>query len=156
MKSILSIALCLFTFALSAEMTLSIIKPDAVSNNHIGDIISRFEKAGLKIDAIKMVKISPERAGQFYDSLKDKPFYPELVSFMSSGPVVVIVLEGKDAISKNREIMGATDPKKAAKGTLRADFAESVGKNAVHGSDSPEAAQREIPFFFEKNEIFSR
>lgn len=137
------------------ERTLSILKPDAVRNRHIGNIISRFEDEGLRVAAIKMVSLTPEQASQFYAIHRDRPFFPGLVKFMSSGPVVVLVLEGNQAIKKNREIMGATDPKKAEKGTIRADFAESVSQNAVHGSDSPEAARQEIIFFFKPNEIYS-
>lgn len=132
------------------EQTLSIIKPDAVKANHIGEIISRFEKSGLKIANIKMVNLSKQQAGDFYAVHKERPFYGELVDFMSSGPAVVMVLEGPDAIAKNRKIMGATDPKKADKGTIRADFAQDVQHNAVHGSDSSEAAKSEIIFFFGK------
>lgn len=135
------------------ERTLSIIKPDAVGNNHIGQIISRFEANGLKIVAIKMVQLDSNKAGKFYEAHKGKPFYNELVNFMSSGPVVIMVLEGDDAITKNREIMGATNPEQAKEGTIRKDFASSMGKNAVHGSDSPEAAKTEIEFFFAPNEI---
>ena len=135
------------------EQTLSIIKPDAVENMHIGEIITRFEKNGLRVVGIKMVHLTPEKAGDFYIEHKERPFYKDLVSFMTSGPVVVIVLDGPNAIAKNREIMGATDPKAAAAGTLRADFAESKSKNAVHGSDSPAAAKREIPFFFTTDEL---
>lgn len=137
----------------NTEYTLSIIKPDGVKSKHIGDIISRFENAGLRIAAIKMVSLTPEDAAEFYNVHRNRPFFPDLVKFMSSGPVVVMVLEGNQAISKNRQLMGATDPKKAEKGTIRADYAESVSKNAVHGSDSPEAAQQEIMFFFEPDEI---
>lgn len=135
---------------LAAEQTLSIIKPDAVEKHHIGAIIDRFEKNGLNIAAIKMMTLTPEQAGEFYAEHKERPFYKDLVSYMSSGPVVVMVLDGPNAIVKNREIMGATDPKAAAAGTLRADFAESKSRNAVHGSDSPAAAKREIAFFFQK------
>lgn len=138
------------------EQTLSIIKPDAVQNNHIGEIIARFEKANLRIAAIRMVKLSKEEAGKFYAVHRERPFYSELVDFMSSGPIVAMVLEGQGAIVHNRELMGATDPKKAEKGTIRADFAESMGRNAVHGSDSEEAAREEIQFFFKQNEIFPR
>lgn len=138
------------------EQTLSIIKPDAVQNNHIGEIISRFEQAGLKIAAIKMTTLSKDQAGKFYQVHRDRPFYRDLVDFMSSGPVVILVLEGNQAITKNREIMGATDPKKADKGTLRSDFAESVTRNAVHGSDSPETAKEEIQFFFQPSDISHR
>lgn len=137
------------------ERTLSIIKPDAVKNRHIGDIISRFEDKGLRIVGIKMLTLDKERAGNFYKVHRDKPFFPGLVDFMSSGPIVVLVLEGESAISKNREIMGATDPKQAAPGTIRSDFAKSMSQNAVHGSDSPEAAQEEILFFFQPNEVYS-
>jgi nucleoside-diphosphate kinase len=138
------------------EQTLSIIKPDAVASNHIGDIISRFEREGLRIAAIKMALLTQNQAGKFYNAHHDRPFYPELVKFMSSGPVVVMVLEGENAIAKNRQLMGATNPQKAERGTIRAEFAESVTRNAVHGSDSPEAAQEEISFFFQPNEIFKR
>ncbi|MBS4164329.1 Nucleoside diphosphate kinase [Candidatus Protochlamydia amoebophila] len=142
------------TFA--SEQTLSIIKPDAVQNNYIGEIISRFEQAGLKIAAIKMTTLTKDQASKFYAIHKDRPFYNDLVNFMSSGPVVVMVLEGNQAIAKNRELMGATDPKKAEKGTLRADFAESMSRNAVHGSDSPETAEEEVLFFFKSDEITHR
>ncbi len=135
------------------EETLSIIKPNAVQEQHIGDIISRFEHNGLQVAAIKMLTLTPEQAGEFYKEHKDRPFYKDLVSFMTSGPVVVLVLRGDNAVAKNREIMGATDPKKAAEGTIRADFASSVTANAVHGSDSATSAAREIQFFFKPDEI---
>ena len=135
------------------EQTLSIIKPDAVEKNHIGEIIARFEKAGLRVAALKMVQLTKEQASDFYVQHKDLPFYGNLVIFMSSGPVVAIVLEGPDAVAKNRAIMGTTDPKKAASGTLRADFAESISRNAVHGSDSLESAKKEIAFIFKPTEI---
>lgn len=138
------------------QQTLSIIKPDAVAANHIGEIIARFEKAGLRIAAIKMVSLSKDKVKEFYAVHKDRPFFGDLTEFVSSGPVVAMVLEGDNAIAKNREIMGATDFTKAAPGTIRADFAQSVTKNAVHGSDSPEAAKEEIAFFFQPNEIFKR
>lgn len=138
------------------QQTLSIIKPDAVGTNHIGDVIARFERAGLRIAGIKMVKLTKDQAGRFYGVHRERPFYPELVEFMSSGPVVVMVLEGNNAIAKNRQLMGATNPTKAEPGTIRADFAESVSRNAVHGSDSPEAAREEIQFFFTPNEVFPR
>lgn len=138
------------------QRTLSIIKPDAVAGNHIGEIIARFEKNGLNIAAIKMVSLTPAQAGEFYAVHKERPFYGDLTKFMSSGPVVIMVLEGPDAVAKNREIMGATDPKKAEKGTIRSDFAHSVEKNAVHGSDAVETAKTEIAFFFKPNEIFSK
>ena len=133
---------------MSQERTISIIKPDAVAKNVIGEIYSRFEKAGLKIVAAKMMQLSEEKAGEFYAVHKERPFYGELVAFMTSGPVMVQVLEGEDAIAKNREVMGATNPKEAAEGTIRADFAETVDENAVHGSDAPETAAVEIKFFF--------
>lgn len=131
-----------------AEKTLSIIKPDAVAGNHIGEIVARFEKSGLKIAAIKMTHMSKEDAKRFYAVHRDKPFYNNLVDFVSSGPIVVMVLEGENAIKLNRDLMGATDPAKAAKGTIRADFATSIDRNAVHGSDSPQTAPQEIDFFF--------
>lgn len=137
----------------TTEQTLAIIKPDAVSNEYIGEIISRYEEMGFKIVGLKMVKLSKEQAGKFYAEHKERPFYGELVDFMSSGPIVVLVLGGKNAITENRKLMGATDPAKAEEGTLRADFGESMGKNAVHGSDSKDAAKREIDFFFQPNEL---
>ncbi len=137
------------------ERTLSILKPDAVKNRHIGDIISRFEDNGLRVVGIKMIRLTPDQAAQFYNIHRDRPFFKDLVQFMSSGPVVVIVLEGEDAISKNRQLMGSTDPKKAEKGTIRADYAESISQNAVHGSDSIQTAGQEIPFFFRPNELYS-
>jgi nucleoside-diphosphate kinase len=136
-----------------AEETLSIIKPDAVKSQHIGDVISRFEKNGLKVAAVKMVKLTPEKVNGFYKEHAGKPFFADLSKFMTSGPVVVMVLSGPNAIAKNRELMGATDFKKAADGTLRKDFATSMTENAVHGSDSPESAEREIAFFFTPDEI---
>jgi nucleoside-diphosphate kinase len=138
------------------EQTLSIIKPDAVGHNNIGAIIARFEKAGLKIVAAKMVHLSPQKAGEFYAIHKERPFYNDLVSFMTTGPVLVMVLEGENAIGKNRDVMGATDPKKAASGTIRADFAKTIDENAVHGSDGTETAQFEIGFFFKPGEIHER
>ena len=136
------------------EYTLSIIKPDGVKNKHIGEVISRFEKEGLRIAALKMVTLNKEQASQFYQAHHQRSFYGDLVNFMSSGPIVVMVIEGKNAISKNRQLMGATDPSKAEKGTIRADLAESLTKNTVHGSDSPEAARNEISFFFKPYEIY--
>jgi len=138
------------------ERTLSILKPDAVKKNVIGKIIKRFEEAGLKIAAARMMHLSEEQAGQFYAVHKERPFFADLVKFMSSGPVLVQVLEGPNAILKNREIMGATNPKEAALGTIRADFANSIDENAVHGSDGPETAAWEIAFFFQPEEIFAR
>jgi nucleoside-diphosphate kinase len=135
------------------ERTLSIIKPDGIEKNIIGEIIKRFETAGLRIAALKKIKLSKEDAKGFYIVHKDKPFYNSLTDFMSSGPVVVMVIEGESAISKVREIMGATNPKDAAPGTIRADFATNVEKNTVHGSDSPESANFEIPYFFSTMEI---
>ena len=136
------------------EQTLSIIKPDGVEKNVIGEVLSRFENAGLRIAAMKMIHMTPQQAGGFYIVHKERPFYGELMEYMSSGPVVVLVLEGTDAISKNRDIMGATNPKDAASGTIRADHAESIERNIVHGSDSPETAAFEIPYFFSEEEIF--
>lgn len=136
------------------EKTLSIIKPDAVKSNHIGDIVQRFESNGLKITALKMTKLTPEKANSFYKEHEGKPFYKELTDFMISGPIVVMVLEGQDAVAKNRELMGATDFKKAAPGTIRRTFANSITENAVHGSDSTESAKREIAFFFTPEEQF--
>jgi nucleoside-diphosphate kinase len=141
---------------MAAERTLSIIKPDAVKKNAIGQIIARFEKAGLRIVAARMMHLSRAEAEGFYAVHRERPFFRDLVDFMSSGPVLVQVLEGKEAIAKNRELMGATDPKKAAKGTIRADFAESIDANAVHGSDGPETARTEIAYFFPACEVYSR
>lgn len=144
------------TIKLKKQTTFSIIKPNAVQKNHIGEIITRFESNGLRIAAVKLTNLSKEQAQGFYAEHKDRPFFPDLVNFMTSGPVVLMVLEGDDAVAKNREIMGATDPKKAAKGTLRADFADSLTANAVHGSDSVQSAQREILFFFAPTDILER
>lgn len=141
---------------MAVERTLSIIKPDAVSKNVIGEIESRFEKAGLKIVALKMIHLDEELAGGFYAEHKERPFFKDLVSFMTSGPVIVQVLEGEDAVAKNRELMGATNPKEADAGTIRADFAETIDENAVHGSDSPESAAREVSYFFKDNELCPR
>lgn len=141
---------------MAVERTLSIIKPDAVGKNLIGKIYSRFEEAGLRIVAARMLHLSREQAEQFYAVHKERPFYGDLVAFMTSGPVMVQVLEGEDAIARNREVMGATDPKKAAPGTIRADFADNVEENAVHGSDAPETAATEIAFFFSDTEIHPR
>lgn len=141
---------------MAEEQTLSIIKPDAVSKNLIGAIDSRFEEAGLKIVALKMVRLTREQAEGFYAEHQGKPFFEGLVTFMTSGPVCVQVLSGEGAIARHRELLGATNPKEAAPGTVRADFAESVSTNAAHGSDSPESAAREIDFFFQSNEIFAR
>ena len=135
------------------EQTLSIIKPDAVAKSVIGKIVDRFESNGLRIAAMKKIKLSQEDAGNFYAVHKERPFFGELVEFMTSGPVVVIVLEGDNAVAKNRELMGATNPKEALPGTIRADFAQSIDANAVHGSDSLENAKIEIDFFFAKREI---
>ncbi len=133
---------------MAIERTFSIIKPDAVAKNLIGKIYARFEDAGLKIVASKMLHLSREQAGEFYAVHKERPFYNDLLDFMTSGPVMVQVLEGENAISRNREIMGATNPQEAASGTIRADFAETVDENAVHGSDGPDTAKAEIEFFF--------
>lgn len=141
---------------MALERTLSIIKPDAVGRNHIGDIISRFEKAGLRVVAVKMTHLKKQDAEGFYAVHKERPFFKDLVSFMMTGPVLIMVLEGENAIAKNRDIMGATDPKKAAPGTIRADFAKTIDENAVHGSDSSENAKIEINYFFKSDEIFAR
>jgi nucleoside-diphosphate kinase len=139
-----------------AERTLSIVKPDAVAKNVIGEIYTRFEKAGLKIVAARMVHMSRREAEGFYAVHRERPFFKDLVDFMVSGPVMVQVLEGDDAIRKNRDLMGATDPRKAAKGTIRADFAQTIDANAVHGSDGPETAAVEIAYFFPALAIHSR
>lgn len=141
---------------MAVERTLSIIKPDAVAKNVIGKIISRFEDAGLQIAAAKLIKLTQEQAEGFYAEHKERPFFASLVNFMTSGPVVVQVLEGDNAIARNRELMGATNPQAAEPGTIRADFADSIDANAVHGSDSPASAEREIAFFFEADAICSR
>ena len=141
---------------MAIERTLSIIKPDAVAKNVIGQIYARFESAGLKVIAARMMQLSREDAGRFYAAHKDRPFFKDLVDFMVSGPVMVQVLEGDNAVVKNRELMGATDPKKADKGTIRADFADSIDANAVHGSDSADNAKIEIAFFFPESQIYSR
>lgn len=141
---------------MSVERTLSIIKPDAVAKNVIGQILGRFEQAGLKVIAARMMQLSREDAGRFYGVHKERPFFNDLVEFMISGPVMVQVLEGANAIQTNRDLMGATDPKKADAGTIRADFAESIDANAVHGSDAPETAANEIAFFFPEMNIHSR
>ncbi|KIC75457.1 Nucleoside diphosphate kinase 1 [Neochlamydia sp. EPS4] len=151
---------CLAPFSLMAaagdtspQQTLSMIKPDGIANKHVGEIIARFEKNGLQISAAKMLHLTAEQAGQFYAVHKDRPFYKDLINMMSSGPVMVMVLEGEDAIAKNRQLMGATDPSKAAASTIRADFSRSVTENTVHGSDSVENAKLEIAFFFKPEEI---
>lgn len=141
---------------MAIERTLSIIKPDAVAKNVIGEIYARFERAGLNIAAARMMHLSREQAEGFYAVHKERPFFNDLVEFMISGPVMVQVLEGENAVVKNREIMGATNPAEAAAGTLRHDYADSIDANAVHGSDSPENAKIEIDFFFKPEEIFSR
>lgn len=141
---------------MAVERTLSIVKPDAVADNVIGKIYSRFEDAGLKVVAAQMMLLTEEKAGGFYAEHKERPFFGELVEFMMSGPVLVQVLEGENAIAQNRDIMGATNPADAAPGTIRADFAKEVSRNAVHGSDSEASAAREISYFFSENEIFSR
>ncbi|THF59224.1 nucleoside-diphosphate kinase [Pseudothauera rhizosphaerae] len=141
---------------MAIERTLSIIKPDAVAKNVVGKIYQRFEDAGLKIVAARQTWLSEREAGEFYAVHKERPFFKDLVSFMISGPVFVQVLEGENAIAKNRELMGATDPKKAAPGTIRADFADSIDANAVHGSDAPETAAVEVAFFFPALNVYSR
>ena len=141
---------------MAIERTLSIIKPDAVAKNVIGKIVSRFEAAGLKIVAAKLVHLSRNEAEQFYAVHKERPFFKDLVEFMISGPVFVQVLEGENAIAKSRDLTGATDPKKAAAGTIRADFADSIDANAVHGSDAPETAANEVAFFFAGLNVYAR
>ena len=141
---------------MAVERTLSIIKPDAVKKNVIGQILARFEAAGLRVAAARMLHLSRAEAEGFYAVHRGRPFFADLVEFMTSGPVLVQVLEGEDAIAKNRELMGATDPKKAAKGTIRADFAASIDANAVHGSDGPDTAKTEVAYFFPACEVFSR
>jgi nucleoside-diphosphate kinase len=141
---------------MAVERTFSIIKPDAVAKNVIGEILARFEKAGLKVIAAKMVHLSRSEAEGFYAVHKGRPFFNDLVEFMISGPVVMQVLEGENAIQKNRDLMGATDPKKAEKGTIRADFAQSIDANAVHGSDAPETAATEIAYFFPQSRVYGK
>lgn len=141
---------------MAVERTLSIVKPDAVAKNVIGQIVTRFESNGLQVVASRMMRLSDALAGGFYAEHAERPFFPDLIAFMTSGPVVVQVLEGEGAIGKNRDLMGATNPKEAAAGTIRADFAESIDANAVHGSDSPESAAREIAYFFAASEVCSR
>ena len=141
---------------MTVERTLSIIKPDAVAKNVVGEIISRFEKNGLRVVAARMLRLTDATAGGFYAEHKGRPFYPALVEFMTSGPVVVQVLEGENAVARNRELMGATNPKEAAPGTIRADFAQSIDANAVHGSDAPETAAVEIAFFFPGMNVYTR
>ena len=141
---------------MSVERTLSIIKPDAVGNNLIGKILQRFEENNLRIIASKMIHLTKEKAEGFYDIHRDKPFFPNLVKFMTSGPVIVQVLEGENAVNKNREIMGATNPAEADTGTIRKDFAKSIDENAAHGSDAPETAKVEIAYFFNEDEILKR
>lgn len=141
---------------MAIERTLSIIKPDAVTKNAIGEIAARFEQAGLKIVAMKMLHLDAEKAGGFYAEHKQRPFFKALVEFMTSGPVVVQVLEGENAVATNRDLMGATNPREAAAGTIRADFAETIDANAVHGSDSSTSAAREIAYFFDSSEICPR
>lgn len=141
---------------MAVERTLSIVKPDAVARNLIGEILSRFERSGLAVVAAKMIRATPELAGGFYAEHRGKPFYDALIRYMCSGPVLVQVLEGANAVQVNRALMGATDPRAAAPGTIRADFAESIDANAVHGSDSPASAAREIAYFFDDAEICPR
>lgn len=141
---------------MAIERTFSIVKPDGVQKNLIGEIYRRFEAAGLQVVAARMLRLRQDQAEQFYAVHKERPFYADLVKYMTSGPVVVQVLEGEDAINKNRELMGATDPKQAAAGTIRADFADSIEENVVHGSDGPDTAAQEIAFFFAGAEICKR
>lgn len=141
---------------MAIERTLSIVKPSAVRDNHIGGVLAKLESAGLRIVAAKMLKLTPEQAGNFYDVHRARPFFQELVDFMTSGPVLVQVLEGEDAVAKNREVMGATDPAKAAPGTIRAEFGKDISENAVHGSDAADTARAEIAFFFAQSELCPR
>ena len=141
---------------MAVERTLSIIKPDAVVRNLIGEIYSRFEKAGLRIVASRMLRLDERKAAGFYAEHQGKPFYPGLVDYMTSGPIAVQVLEGEGAVALNRQLMGATDPREAEPGTIRADFARSIDANSVHGSDSPQSAAREVAYFFEASEIHPR
>lgn len=141
---------------MAIEKTFSIIKPNATQDNNIGNIIAMFEKNDLRIAAAKFTKLSKEKAEGFYIEHKDRPFFGELVEFMTSGPVMLMCLEGEDAVAKNREIMGATNPAEAAEGTVRKLYAKSIGENAVHGSDSPQSAERELAYFFEKDELVDR
>ena len=141
---------------MAVERTLSIIKPDAVKKNVVGQILARFEAAGLRVIAARMMHLSTREAEGFYAVHRERPFFRDLVGFMVSGPVLVQVLEGENAIARNRELMGATDPKKAAKGTIRGDFADSIDANAVHGSDGPDTARGEIAYFFAGSELFPR
>jgi len=141
---------------MAVERTLSIIKPDAVAKNVIGEIYSRFEKAGLQIVAARMMHLTQEQAGEFYAVHKERPFYADLVAFMTSGPVIVQALEGENAIANHRDVMGATNPAEAAPGTIRADFASSIDENACHGSDAPETAAEEIKFFFGEDQVCPR
>ena len=141
---------------MTVERTLSIIKPDAVANNVIGEILTKFERAGLVIAAAKMIQLTPEQAQGFYAEHKERPFFATLIDFMTSGPVIVQVLQGEDAIAKNRQLMGATNPQEAAAGTIRAEFAQSVEANAVHGSDSAASADREIAYFFAASDLCPR
>ena len=141
---------------MAIERTLSIVKPDGVEKNIIGEIYRRFEQSGLRIIASRMMHLSPDQAGGFYAVHKERPFYNDLVAYMSSGPIIVQVLEGADAIASNREIMGATNPADAAPGTIRADFANSIEENVVHGSDGPDTAREEIAFFFDDDQLCPR
>jgi len=141
---------------MAVERTFSIIKPNAVSDNNIGNIITRFEKEGLRIAALKLLHLSKEKAEGFYIEHKERPFFGSLVGFMISGPVVLMILEGENAVERNRQIMGATNPAEAAEGTLRKLYAKSIEANAVHGSDSRASAEREINYFFDKNDVYSR
>lgn len=141
---------------MAIEQTFSIVKPNAVQKNVIGEILSRFEKKGLRVAAAKFTTLPREKAEGFYIEHKDRPFFQSLIHFMTSGPVLLMVLEGENAVAMNREIMGATDPAKAAPGTIRKDFADSIEANAVHGSDSPASAAREIAYFFDKSEVQKR
>jgi nucleoside-diphosphate kinase len=141
---------------MAVERTLSIVKPDGVARNLIGQVYQRFEAAGLRIVAARMMRLTREQGEMFYAVHRERPFFADLVRYMTSGPIMVQVLEGENAIARNREVMGATDPKKAARGTIRADFAESIERNVVHGSDGPDTARQEIAFFFDDAQILAR
>lgn len=154
-RALLTAIFACFALTLTAEQTLIMIKPEQIKENHGGAILNKIEKSGLKIVALKMTQLSSEKAAEFYISLKDRSFYPELIKYMSSGPIVAATLQGDSAIEDARTIIGATDPAKAAPGTIRHEFGHNIQQNAIHGSDSPTAAAREISFFFPPSEIYS-
>jgi nucleoside-diphosphate kinase len=155
MASLLISILPVLNMQAAPEQTLAIIKPDAVAAQHIGEIIARYEASGLQVVALKMARLNKEKAGAFYAVHRDRPYFKDLTSFMSSGPIVAMVLNGENSIAKSRQLIGATNPKEAAKGTIRADFGKSIGENAIHGSDTLDNAKSEIAFFFTASEIFA-